>query len=121
MDKHVFYLEDNDINFQVAEAMLELLGINKVTRFNSIAEINDFVQTKSSEAADLLLLDIMLPDGNSLSILPEMKKHFSCPIVAFTAKSRPQEIDALKDAGFIDVFVKPIDFSCFEEKVLTLL
>lgn len=121
MEKHVFYLEDNDINFQVAEGMLELLGVTKVTRFNTIAELNTFTQSQPGTTADLLMLDIMLPDGNSLTILPKMQKLFSCPIVAFTAKSRPAEIDVLMDAGFVDVFVKPIDFSCFEKKLRQLL
>ena len=70
---------------------------------------------------DMILLDIMLPDGNSVSLLPKLKSHFSCPIVAFTAKSAPAEIEALLDAGFVDVFTKPVDFDFFERKVRHLL
>ncbi|GMM68034.1 hypothetical protein MTsDn1_13290 [Alteromonas sp. MTD1] len=121
MDKQVYYLEDNDVNYQVAEAMFELIGVTKLTRFSTLEELDTFTGSAASNSADLLVLDIMLPDGNSVSLLPKLKSHFSCPIVAFTAKSAPAEIEALLDAGFVDVFTKPVDFDFFERKVRHLL
>lgn len=56
---------------------------------------------------DLILLDIMLPDGSGFSLIDEFKKNYDVPIIFLTAKDTPQDrIRGLK-SGADDYIVKP--------------
>ena len=121
MTSHIFYLEDNDVNYLVAESMLELMGITDVRRFHDISEISKYVEQPNKPSPDLLLLDLMLPDGCSSTILPKLREAFDCPIVCFTARTGPDEISSLIELGFDDVFTKPVAFADFEKRTFNLL
>ena len=65
-----------------------------------------------SEAPDLILLDIMLPDKDGMQVLKELKESTTTeniPVILLTAKSG--QLDKIKglDAGADDYITKPFD------------
>ena len=76
---------------------------------------------KSSEGAmeealifhpDLILLDVMLPTVSGIDLFNDFQKCASLssiPVVFFTAKAQPEEIDSYKKLGVLRVIMKPFD------------
>ncbi len=57
---------------------------------------------------DIILCDVMLPDGNGFELFPQLKKHFSCPVLFLTAlDSDRSQIKGL-NLGANDYLIKPI-------------
>jgi len=57
----------------------------------------------------LWLFDANLPDGNGADLLGRLRASgLKTPAVALTAESFPDRLEALSNAGFIDVLQKPI-------------
>jgi len=62
-----------------------------------------------SDAFALWLFDANLPDGNGADLLSRLRASgLTTPAVALTAESFPERLNALSDAGFVDVLQKPI-------------
>lgn len=77
--------------------------------------LNLYTATTAKEALDtfhkvepdLILLDIMLPDGSGFSLIEEFKRDYDVPIIFLTAKDTPNDkIHGLK-LGADDYIVKP--------------
>ncbi|MDB6454457.1 response regulator [Falsirhodobacter sp. 20TX0035] len=75
----------------------------------TLAEARDFLSTVPY---DLLLLDMMLPDGRGLDLLRDMRRdRLGVPVIILTALDRiTDRIDGL-NAGADDYLVKPFDLS----------
>ena len=70
MDKKVYLLEDDRNIAELVKCALEMSNI-AVECFETIASFADAVEKAPPAAA---LLDIMLPDGNGLDVLPKLKQ-----------------------------------------------
>ncbi|GGF57599.1 response regulator [Alteromonas lipolytica] len=117
MNTRVLYLEDNPMNSLVAIEMLDMMEITDVEHHTTLESLMNSLNANPSADYDLIMLDIMLPDGNSTQILPAIKARFSCPILAFTARSQQADIDHFQALGFTDVFLKPMAFDEFERRI----
>ncbi|NNE87599.1 MAG: response regulator transcription factor [Silicimonas sp.] len=76
------------------------------------------------EAADydLILLDIMLPDGDGRSFLQSHRNaRKSTPIIVTTARSEVSDRVSLLDLGADDYITKPFDFSELEARCRAVL
>ncbi|MGC3979929.1 MAG: response regulator [Steroidobacteraceae bacterium] len=84
----------------------------------------EVLQTMHEFRPDIVLLDVMMPcvDGMSLarSMLadPQLKQ---LPFVFMTAKSRPQELTELRQAGALGVISKPFDAIKLPDELRALL
>lgn len=56
---------------------------------------------------DLILLDIMLPDGNGFEIGEYIKKNFTIPIIFLTAKDEEKDVVYGLELGADDYIIKP--------------
>lgn len=58
---------------------------------------------------DVIVLDIMLPDGDGLSLCREVAATLGTPVILLTARATPPERVAGLEAGADDYVVKPFD------------
>ena len=111
----VLVAEDNDINFSVAEALLEMHGI-KVDRAENGAVCVEKVRTAPPYTYDAVLMDIQMPVLNGLEAA-RMIRQSDCEqaktlqIVALTANAFTDDIKKSIDAGMNHHLVKPFDIN----------
>lgn len=70
---------------------------------------------------DLIVMDIMLPDGNGIELCKEVRAKFNTPIMLLTAKNTVRDKVAGFDAGADDYLSKPFEFEEFLARVRTLI
>ncbi|MBO4981623.1 MAG: response regulator transcription factor [Lachnospiraceae bacterium] len=103
----LIYVVEDDKNIQEIETFaLKNVGY----RVEGFAMAEDFYEALKTEVPDLILLDIMLPDEDGLSILKKLRTRedtVTVPIIMVTAKTT--EIDKVKglDLGADDYLTKP--------------
>lgn len=73
------------------------------------------------ERFDLILCDIMLPDGNGLQQLPQLQKKYGCPVIFLTALSSSDDQISGLEAGAADYLCKPIAPSLLLAKIRSCL
>lgn len=70
---------------------------------------------------DLILLDVMLPDGSGLCFLEDIKKRFDLPVFILSGRSDKADILSGYDAGADDYICKPIDFDVLHARIQVAL
>jgi two-component system response regulator TctD len=103
-------------NAQLAEAVIDRLMLDGhvVDHAPDIQTARDFTATISY---DLILLDIMLPDGDGRTFLAQhRKRQESTPVIVLTARSEVADRVGLLDLGADDYMIKPIDFAELEAR-----
>lgn len=111
-------IEDNDA---LARAVLDRLGLDGhvVDHAPDLATGAEFTATTSY---DLILLDIMLPDGDGRRFLEQHRDANSgTPVIVLTARSEVSDRVGLLDLGADDYMIKPIDFSELEARCRAVL
>ena len=109
MNYKVYVLEDDESMRELVTMALEMAQIS----IKSFSKISDFLEAIDKELPIVILLDIMLPDGNGLDVLTKVKAkypHIQC--IMLSALS--QELDKVKglNSGADDYITKP--FSTLE-------
>ena len=109
MNYKVYVLEDDESIRELVTMALEMAQIS----IKSFSKISDFLEAIDKELPIVILLDIMLPDGNGLDVLTKVKAkypHIQC--IMLSALS--QELDKVKglNSGADDYITKP--FSTLE-------
>lgn len=88
----VLIVEDDPDQLALAKLRVSLAGY-PVRGAQSAKELVEALHAKG--APDILLLDVMLPDGNGFDILAKMRRHAQLallPVVMLTAKDDPADI-----------------------------
>jgi len=103
----VLYIEDNEADRQ---SMRDLLAQRPgITLMSAPTAAQGLILAPE---ADLLLLDLDLPDRPGLDLLRALKADArlrNTPVIVVSAESRPQRIDACFDAGAAQFLTKPLD------------
>lgn len=108
-------------NLQLAQAVVDRLMLDGHVADHApdLETADDFVATTDY---DLILLDIMLPDGDGRSFLESHRRRESLtPVIVLTARSQVADRVGLLDLGADDYMVKPIDFSELEARCRAVL
>ncbi|MCD8119277.1 MAG: response regulator transcription factor [Lachnospiraceae bacterium] len=118
--QHIYIVEDDSNIFEIESYALKNSGY-QVTGFYSAKE---FYRGLSERTPDLVLLDLMLPDEDGLTILKKLRMRGdtkNVPIILVTAKST--EIDKVKglDTGADDYITKPFGIMELISRVKALL
>jgi len=107
----IFMLEDNELILEASAAYLRQSGflVSTFTRCEGL------VKALGVERPNLVILDIMLPDGSGLKLAPIIRDQYGLPIMFLSARS--SEDDRIKglEIGAEDYVVKP-----FSNKELSL-
>lgn len=107
--KRILFVEDDDEIRTIARMVLEKLGGFEVIACASGAEA---LAAAPGAAADLLLLDVMMPNMNgpsTLKALREIPATARTPAIFMTARVQPAEIAQYLSLGAVDVIQKPFD------------
>ena len=66
---------------------------------------------------DLLISDLGLPDGSGEEIMEEVKRLYGLRGIALSGFGAEEDIQASRNAGFEEHFVKPVDFPALQSTV----
>ena len=111
-------IEDNQT---LANAVIERLSLDShiVDHAADLMTAWDYTATADY---DLILLDIMLPDGDGRNFLEQHRLAKSrTPVIVLTARSEVSDRVGILDLGADDYMVKPIDFSELEARCRAVL
>lgn len=70
---------------------------------------------------DLMLIDVMMPEIDGLTLCHQVRKISNVPIIIISAKERPEDIVAGFRAGADDYIIKPYDFKVLVERAKAVL
>ena len=104
MEKTVYLLEDDESICDLVSCSLEMADI-KVDCFNTV---HDFMQALTERLPAIVLLDIMLPDGNGYDVLTRVKsEHPQVVCIMLSAMSRENDKVKGLNLGADDYIAKP--------------
>lgn len=102
----VLIIEDQESNQQYYTALLKPSNFELVQAYNGMEGIEAF---NNNPDADLILLDLKMPDIDGFDVLSEIrKKDTEIPIIAQTAYAMSTDREKCLEAGFSDYIAKPI-------------
>lgn len=104
-DKILLVEDDKDLVF-IMKRILE----NKEYKVMSAASVKEALLRLKEESFDIILLDIMLPDGYGLDICKKIRENSFCPIIFISCLNDSEtKINALQIGGD-DYITKPVDY-----------
>ena len=116
----ILLVEDNEINQEIARAMLHQLGLSCDLARNG----KEAVSMVLAKDYDLLLMDVHMPTMDGLTATRLIRRQLAAdekcgtlPIVAMTAGTLPDNIDEILAAGMDDHIPKPFDAAVLRNKL----
>lgn len=105
--------EDNDLNAEIAIALLEMEGI-EVSRAMDGQQVVDLFAQSEPGSVDFILMDVKMPIKDGLTASIEIRNleridAMTVPIIAITANTFQEDRDSAKAAGMNDFVPKPFD------------
>jgi CheY-like chemotaxis protein len=116
----ILIVEDNPANLLLATSILQKAEMQVVSA-GTAREARDMI---ASALPDLVLMDVMLPDGDGFELTRELKTSASTaatPIVALTARAFRSDEEAAEAAGCDGFISKPVDTRTLAEQVRRFL
>jgi class 3 adenylate cyclase len=116
----ILAVDDAPENLEILRARLEANGYEVVTAGDGEEGL---ARARASEP-DLVLLDIMMPKLDGISVLKKLKEDAALrfvPVILVTAKSDTRDVVAGLEAGADDYLTKPFDQSALIARVRSLL
>jgi DNA-binding response OmpR family regulator len=117
----ILHVEDDPDIQEITYIALQLSERFEVRQCSCASEAlllaNDF-------AADLLLLDMMMPGMNGDSLLSELRtlpQYEDTPVIFMTARANSDEVAELKQAGGIAVITKPFEPLTLAGEIMNVL
>ena len=110
---NILVAEDNDVNWEIVSAMLEMFGITSERAENGRVCVEK-MQSAEIGRYDLVFMDIQMPEMNGLDATREIRKFTqtwasTIPIVAMTADAFSENVTECLNAGMNGHIAKPID------------
>ena len=107
-------------NMELAEAVLQRLAMDG----HAVDHAPDLARAADCLAAaeyDLILLDVMLPDGDGRDFLARSRDRITTPVIMLTARSQVSDRVGALDQGADDYITKPFDFAELEARCRAVL
>jgi len=99
----IFFVEDNENLREAAVSYLELEG-HQVVEFERLRGVQE---AAAMAPPDLIVLDVMLPDGNGFMLARRLRETLSVPILFLTARTSESDRITGFEVGGDDYVVKP--------------
>ena len=111
--RNILLAEDNDLNAEIAEAILENAGLKIDCVEDGIQCVNRMMEMPAG-TYDVILMDIQMPKMNGYKATQEIRhlpdRNKACiPIIAMTANAFAEDVQTALNAGMDDHVAKPID------------
>ncbi len=116
----ILAVDDVFENLEIVSMRLEASGYEVITATDGLAAL----ALARDRRPDLILLDIMMPKLDGISVLKELKADPSLgfiPILLLTAKADRSDVVAGLEAGADDYLTKPLDQSALVARVRSML
>ena len=105
---HALLAEDNELNADIAQVLLGELGIAVTWVEDGQKAVQAYLSSPAG-TFDLILMDIMMPVMNGYEASLEIRKHSrEIPIIAMTANTFAEDVQATFDAGMNGHIPKPV-------------
>ena len=123
--KHVLLAEDNDLNAEIAEFILEDMGLI-VERVEDGIQCVAKMEQKPAGTYDLILMDIQMPNMDGHQATQEIrrladKQKAGIPIVAMTANAFEEDRKKALAKGMNGHVAKPVDAEKLKRTILSAL
>jgi adenylate cyclase len=116
----ILVVDDNPMNVDILQTRLTAHGYAVITASDG----EQALATARAQHPDLILLDVMMPKVDGLTVCRELKADSSLPfvpIIMVTAKSDSQDIVAGLEAGAEEYLTKPLDHAALMARVKSML
>lgn len=116
----ILVVDDNADNIEIIATRLRFRGYDMIEASDGMQAL----ERVRTDAPDLILLDVMLPDIDGYEISRRIKNDAELPfipIILVTARDSTQDKVAGLDAGADDYLTKPINFPELEARVRSML
>ena len=119
MPKKILVVEDEEDMLSVMDLRLTSTGYEVVLAENCQQAMERFRESHP----DLVMLDIMLPDGNGFDLCKQMKEESAqrAKIIMFTNKVQAIDVTRARQAGADDFIVKTSDLIFILEAIKKVL
>ncbi len=107
-------------NAELADAIVQRLAMDG----HAVDHASDLARAADCLAAaeyDLILLDVMLPDGDGRDFLARSRDRITTPVIMLTARSQVSDRVGALDQGADDYITKPFDFAELEARCRAVL
>ncbi len=101
--KKILLVEDNETIIMGLKYSLEQEGIQVI----SAKTAKESKEKLDNNSIDIMLLDVLLPDGNGFEICKEIKEKNDIPVIFLTAQDEETSVVLGLDLGADDYIVKP--------------
>ena len=123
--KHVLLAEDNDLNAEIAEFILEDMGL-MVDRVEDGVQCVARMEQKPAGTYDLILMDIQMPNMDGYKATQairrlEDKKKAGIPIIAMTANAFEEDRKKAFEKGMNGHIAKPVDAEKVKKTILSAI
>ncbi len=108
-------VEDIDDSREMIKAILELDG----HRVLDAADGESAIEVLTANEVDLALIDIGLPGISGYEVAARVTARSSqrCRMVALTGFCQPSDVEKAREAGFVELMVKPLDLERLEQVI----
>jgi DNA-binding response OmpR family regulator len=117
LEKNILVADDNEGIIDILSTYLEREGFTPIAAFDGDEAIIKFKQFNPI----LILLDIMMPKKDGLTVCKEIRKEANTPIIMITAKNEDSDIIMGLDIGADDYVVKPFSPGAVMARVKAVL
>jgi DNA-binding response OmpR family regulator len=114
MEKCIYVVEDNA---NIRE-IIEFLLVEEQYEVKAYPNVKAFWQEMKTSTPDLIVLDVMLPDGNGIDICKELKRNAKTHDIPVMIMSANNYLRTVKDKCAAEDFInKPFDLNDFVDRV----
>ena len=99
----IYIIEDNEPIREAVKGYLEL-NEHEVVQFGRITNVLESMDTKKP---DIIIIDVMLPDGNGFNLAKQIRKKSNVPFIFLTAKGQESDRITGFEIGADDYIAKP--------------